>query len=138
MTVGPSLSQRDQNAHQIEARQRLERLRAFSPDQLAAGLIWLSGYDQRTFDAVLDAVEPCAGDGPLGSEPEPVCGICAEKIGIFVRFGLDWRHYRETRDATLAGGQHRLGGTGVGQIELFDPGHAPLVTWCLSDEAAAR
>jgi len=58
----------------------MERLRAFSPDQMAAGLIWLLGYDSRTFDAVLDAVEPCAGDeDPFGSEPEPACGICGKK-----------------------------------------------------------
>jgi hypothetical protein len=127
------------DAHQIEARKRMERLRAFSPDQLAAGLIWLLGYDQRTFDVVLDAAEPCAGDEDLfGSEPEPVCGICGEKIGIFLRLGLDWRHYRETRDASLAGGQDRLGGTGLGQIELFDPGHIPVVTWRLFDGAAAQ
>lgn len=73
-----------------------------------------------------------------GSEPEPMCGICGEAIGIFLRLGLDWRHYRETRDAIIAGGEHRLGGTGVGQIELFDPGHAPAVTWRLPDEAAVR
>jgi hypothetical protein len=89
MTVGPSLSQHDQNTHQIEVRQRLERLRAFSPDQLAAGLIWLWGYDQQTFDAVLDAAEPCARDeDPSGSDPEPVCGICGKQIGIFLR--LNW------------------------------------------------
>lgn len=73
--------------------------------------------------------EPCPEDDDLyGREPEPVCGICGEKIGIFLRLGLDWRHYRETRDAVLASGQDRLDGTGIGQIELFDPGHAPVVT----------
>ncbi len=129
--MGPSLSQHDQNARQIEALERMERLRAFSPDQMAAGLTWLLGYDQRTFDAVLDAAEPCAGDeDPPGSEPEPVCGICGEKIGIFLRLGLDWRHYRETGNALLAAGH--------GRIELFDPGHVPVVTWRRFDEAAAR
>lgn len=62
MTVGLSLYQRDHEAQQIQERERMERLRACSPDQMAAGLIWLLGYDQRTFDAVLDAVEPCVGD----------------------------------------------------------------------------
>jgi hypothetical protein len=139
MTVGLSLSQHDREAQQIQARERMERLRAFSPDQMAAGLIWLLGYDQRTFDAVLDAVEPCAGDeAPPGNEPEPVCGICGEHIGIFLRLGLEWRHYRATRDSSLVGDQDRLSGTGIGQIELFDPGHAPVVTWRLFDEAAAR
>jgi hypothetical protein len=138
MTVGPSLSQHDQNAHQIDARERMERLRAFSPDQMAAGLIWLLGYDQRIFDAVLDAAEPCSGDDDLsGSDPEPVCEICGEQIGIFLRLGLDWRHYRQTRDAGLAGGQARVSGTGLGQIELFEPGHAPVVAWHRFDEATA-
>jgi hypothetical protein len=133
MTVGLSLSQRDRDAQQIEARERMERLRAFSPDQLAAGLIWLLGYDQRIFDAVLDAVEPCAGEGSSGSEPEPVCGICGEHVGIFLRFGMDWRHYRET-----ATDRDRPGGTGFGQIELFDPGHVPAVIWRFPVEAAVR
>lgn len=137
--MGLSLSQHDHDAQRIGPRERMERLRACSPDQMAAGLIWLLGYDQRTFDAVLDAVEPCLENEDLfGSGPEPVCGICGEKIGIFLRLGLDWRHYRETRDSSLVSGQDRLSGTGIGQIELFDPGHAPVVTWRLFDEATTR
>lgn len=123
--MGLSLSEREQD------RQRMERLGAFSPEQLATGLIWLSGYDPRTFDAVLNAAEPCPGDDLDGSdEPEPVCGRCDEKIGIFLRLGLDWRHYREPRDTSPAG-------TALGPIELFDPGHAPVVIWRLPDEAPA-
>jgi hypothetical protein len=63
---------------------------------------------------VLDAVGPCIGDG--GEEPAPICSQCGADIGIFLKFGLDWRHYR---DAVL---------TDVG---LFDPGHAPVVAWHL-------
>lgn len=136
--MGLSLSQRDRDAYQIEARKRVERLRAFSPDRMAAGLIWLSAYDPGTFDAVLDAVEPCAGDEDLfGCEPEPVCGTCGEKIGIFLRLGLNWRHYRETRDALLLG-SHRDAVPAIGQIELFEADHAPVVTWRLFDEPAVR
>jgi hypothetical protein len=138
MTVGLSLSQRDRDAQPIGARERMDQLRACSPDQMAAGLTWLLGYDQPTFDAVLDAMEPCAGEEDLSGGPEPACGICGEKIGIFLRLGLDWRHYRETRDSSLIGGQDRLKGTGIRQIELFDPGHAPVVTWRLLGEATAR
>jgi hypothetical protein len=76
----------------IEARKRLERLGAFSPDQLDDGLRWLEGYAPEVFDAVLDAIEPFNFDG--SEEPDPVCGICGADIGIFVKFGLDWRHYR--------------------------------------------
>jgi hypothetical protein len=68
MTVELSLYQPGHEAQRIQARERMDRLRAFSPDQMAAGLIWLLGYDQWTFDAVLDAVEPCIGsEDPFGS-----------------------------------------------------------------------
>jgi hypothetical protein len=132
--VGLSLSQHDQDAQPVQ-RHRMERLRTFSPEQMAAGLIWLSGYDPRTFDAVLDAAEPCPGDEDLyGREPEPVCGLCGAAIGIFLRLGLEWRHYRETRDTATREGEQGSGG-GFGRIELFDPGHAPTVTWRLFDKA---
>jgi hypothetical protein len=54
-------------------------------------------------------------------EAEPVCAICDAKIGIFMERGLDWRHY--TGD-----------GTTVGQQEIYDPGHAPVVTWRLAED----
>ena len=63
-------------------------------------------------DAVADAVEPCPGDG--SDDPAPYCERCGADIGVFLRFGLDWRHYR---------------GAGLDDIELFDPGHAPVVAW---------
>jgi hypothetical protein len=47
-------------------------------------------------------------------EPAPVCGRCGADIGIFIKFGLDWRHYVATT---------------FDDIELFDPGHAPVVAW---------
>ena len=49
-------------------------------------------------------------------EAEPVCAICDGTIGIFLERGLVWRHY--------AGD-----GTTVGQQRIYDPGHAPVVTW---------
>lgn len=119
--MGLSLSQHGQEA------QRIERLRMFSPEQLTTGLIWLSGYDPLTFDAVLDAAESCLGDEDPHSEPEPVCGLCGSAIGIFLRLGLQWRHYRETQDATRE--DEPATGAGFGHIELFDPGHAALVAW---------
>ncbi len=54
-------------------------------------------------------------------EAEPVCAICDGKIGIFMERGLAWRHY--TGD-----------GTTVGQQQIYDPGHAPVVTWRLSED----
>ena len=56
--------------------------------------------------------EPCAGDGT--DDPAPYCAICDGDIGIFLKFGLDWRHYA---------------GTDLTDIELFDPGHQPIVVW---------
>ena len=60
------------------------------------------------------------GDDNPGAtgEAEPVCEICDAKIGIFMERGLAWRHY--TGD-----------GTTVGQQKIYDPGHAPVVTWRL-------
>ena len=118
--MGPSLSQHGQDA------QRIERLRSFSAEQMAVGLIWLSGYDPGTFDAVLDAAEPCLGDED-NAEPEPVCGVCGSAIGIFLRLGLDWRHYREIRDPVREVEQTYR--ARFGQIELLDPGHPAVVTW---------
>jgi hypothetical protein len=42
-------------------------------------------------------------------------------LGIFVERGLAWRHY--TGD-----------GTTVGQQQIYDPGHTPVVTWRLSED----
>ena len=47
------------------------------------------------FDAVLDAAEPCpAVASDRSGEPEPFCLQCGADIGIFLKVGLDWRHYR--------------------------------------------
>jgi hypothetical protein len=50
-------------------------------------------------------------------EPAPVCGRCGADVGIFLKFGSAWKHYRE--------------GAALGQAEIFDPGHAPEVAWRL-------
>jgi hypothetical protein len=72
----------------------------------------------RLFDATLDATEPCTDDDnpDPADNPEPFCMVCGADVGIFLRFGLDWRHYRGD-------------GTTVGLIELFDPGHVPIIGW---------
>jgi hypothetical protein len=46
------------------------------------------------------------GDG--SEDPEPFCDRCGADIGIFLKFGLDWRHYRASS---------------LDDIELFDPGN---------------
>jgi hypothetical protein len=102
---------------EFSPQERVERLRTASPGQHAQALLFLSGYAPAVFDAVLDAVEPCdENDDPdAGEESEPFCVACAERIGIFLRLGLDWRHY---------GGEEP-----GGPFEIFDPGHEPVVTW---------
>jgi hypothetical protein len=109
----PQLS-RDADA---ETHKRLTRLAALDADRMAIALTWLAGYSPTVFDTTLDATEPCTDDTPdPTADPEPFCAICGDDVGIFLRFGLDWRHYRGD-------------GTTAGPIELFDPGHAPVIAW---------
>jgi hypothetical protein len=93
--------------------ERVERVRVTSPEQQAQALQFLSGYAP----AVFDAAEPIdENDDPdAGEESEPFCAACAERIGIFLRLGLEWRHYS--------------GDDPGGPFEVFDPGHEPVVTW---------
>jgi hypothetical protein len=86
---------------------RIARLTALAPQDAAAALLWLAVE----FDAI-DDPDP-------GQEPEPFCAECGADIGIFLRFGLDWRHFRG--DSTT-----------IGQVELFDPGHQPVIAWRLT------
>jgi hypothetical protein len=106
------------------------RLRGLTHQQLADRLMWLAWYQPGIFNAVMDYMEfsdalaadadpasPRPDDRSCDGEPAPVCGRCGADIGIFVKFGLDWRHYRE--------------GTTLGQAEIFDPGHTAELAWRL-------
>ena len=113
---GPALRQQD----------RIARLTAMTPEDTHAGLLWLAMNYPDVCDAMLDKVEYDAIDDPdPGREPEPFCAQCGADIGIFLRYGLAWRHYRGD-------------GTVIGQIELFDPGHQPAVSWRLTREHHCR
>jgi hypothetical protein len=92
---------------------------------MTMALTWLAGYSPAVFDATLDATEPCTDDDTPdpATDPAPFCVICGADVGIFLRFGLDWRHYRAD-------------GTTVGQIELFDPGHTPVIAWRSAPEGS--
>ena len=57
-------------------------------------------------------------------DPAPVCVRCGSEIGIFIKFGLRWRHYR--------------GGEALGQAEIFDPGHEPELAWRLPGPTPTR
>lgn len=101
------------------------RLRGLTHQQLADRLTWLAWYQPGIFTAVMDYMDfsdALAADADTSSpdrrpdgEPAPVCGRCGADIGIFIKFGLDYRHYR--------------GGAVLGQAEIFDPGHAAELAW---------
>lgn len=93
---------------------RMDRLSALSDQQLFSGMIWLADDDPRVFDAMLDVIEGFPTEEPDGDgEPVPVCLICGANVGIILKFGLDWRHYKGSLDC----------------IEIYDPGHLPVVSW---------
>ena len=112
------------------------RLRGLSNQQLADRLTWLAWYQPGVFTAVMDYMDfsdaladadptsPDLGDRNYDESPAPVCGRCGADIGIFIKFGLEWRHYRE--------------GAALGQAEIFDPGHAAELAWRRPGSAPAR
>ena len=105
---------------------RIARITALAPQDAAAGLLWLAMNFPAVCDAMLDKVDYDEIDAPdPGREPEPFCAEYGDNIGIFLRFGLDWRHFRGD-------------GTTIGQIELLDPGHEPVVAWRLTSVPTAR
>lgn len=73
------------------------------------------------FDYAMDAIEPGNDEPGATGEAEPVCAFCEAKIGIFLDCGLAWQHCNGD-------------GTTVGQQHIYDPGHAPVVTWRFSKE----
>jgi hypothetical protein len=112
--MGHSLTQTGRRVPGITAEDRMERIGQLSVQQQADALLWLAGYAPDVFDAVADAVEPCL-DGGL-DDPAPFCSRCGADIGVFLKLGLDWRHYR---------------GSTLDDIELFEPGHPPVLAWRL-------
>jgi hypothetical protein len=116
--MATSLSQAAPASHRIPASRRItaedrmERIGQLTAKQQTDALLWLAGYAPTVFDAVAEAVEPCPGDST--EDPAPYCAICGSDIGIFLKFGLAWRHYT---------------GTDLSDIELLDPGHQPVLAW---------
>ena len=117
--MGTSLTHAAPASHRITAEDRMERIGQLTARQREDALLWLAGYAPAVFDAVTSAVEPFPGDG--SEDPTPFCGYCGSDIGVFLKFGLDWRHYVATS---------------FDDIELFDPGHAPVVAWRIPAPAA--
>jgi hypothetical protein len=72
------------------------------------------------------AAEPGEDENPGATgEAEPFCAICGGNIGIFMERGLDWQHYVGD-------------GMTVGEQEVYDPGHAPAVTWNVLEDPQPR
>jgi hypothetical protein len=57
--------------------------------------------------------DPCDDAGAV-----PYCRTCGGQVGIFQGHGPWFRHYRGA-------------GTTEDPVEFCDPGHEPVVTWCL-------
>ena len=105
---------------------RLDRIAAATFEQLSAALLFLSVFDPDAFDHAMDAAQSDADDQPGATgEAEPACATCGGKIGIFLERGLAWQHY--TGDGTTVGQQH-----------IYDPGHAPAVTWHLFEDLSTQ
>jgi hypothetical protein len=100
------------------ARQRLDQLDTLDPDQLAASMAWLAGYNPATFDAALDAARTLENDGINHNEndSEPYCTKCGATIGIFLRYGNAWRHFRGDVSA-------------ASKAEPYEADHVPVVGW---------
>jgi hypothetical protein len=125
-----SLPYHDEPVRVPEDDQFTVRLRGLSPQQLQDAMTFVAFWSPGTFTAALDYCEATdwgwsgfAPDQPPGPDdddnpddaPAPVCARCGGNLGIFLKFGLEWRHYR---------------GDGLDNLELYDPGHTPEITWC--------
>ena len=118
------INPRDFVAHPIPVngpQDRMDRLTATCAEQMAFALAFLIGFAPETFDAVLDAAEPCTDDLIGPNEAEPICAQCGSPIGIFLKHGLTWQHYRGD-------------GTPVDEQEVFSPDHDPVVSWRLLED----
>jgi hypothetical protein len=101
-----------------QASERQARLAALDPEQLHMALTFLSGYHPRVFDAILDAVKPCAnvGDSDVTTDQEPFCVLCDAPVGIFLAHGKDYLHFRGVITATS-------------RPRPYKADHAPIIAW---------
>jgi hypothetical protein len=124
-----SLPYHDKPVRVPENDQFTERLRGLNPQQILDALTFVAFWSPGTFTAALDYCEATGwgqsgsgpdpapgqdGDDDTGHDPAPVCAQCGGNLGIFLKLGLEWRHYH---------------GEDLNDIELYDPGHAPEITW---------
>ena len=116
--MGTSLSQAAPASHRIPAgrcitaEDRMERIGQLTAEQPTDAATLAGGLRPGRLRRGRRSRRPCLGDGT--EDPAPYCAICDGDIGIFLKFGLDWRHYT---------------GTDLSDIELIDPGHRPVIAW---------
>jgi hypothetical protein len=85
---------------------------------MEAALALLSMLDPEAFEIAFTAVPSAASDD---DEAIPVCRACGGLVAIFPDRGLHWQHLRG--DGITSGTQ-----------QVYDPSHAPEVTWILPGE----
>jgi len=122
----PSIPASSPEEQRTRACQDLARVAALDPEQLPLALAFLSGYRPRTFDTVLEAVQPCDNLGAEGETPdrEPFCVTCGAPVGIFLAHGKGYRHYRGLR-------------TAASKPRPYKADHAPVIGWRPAAAAAA-
>lgn len=110
-----------------QASERQARLAALDPEQLPMALTFLSGYHPSVFDAILNAVEPCAAAdaGDDGPAQEPFCVLCGAPVAIFLAHGKDYRHYRGALTSTS-------------KPKPFKTDHTPVIAWRTSLDISAQ
>jgi hypothetical protein len=116
------MTQSGPNAHVnlgAAARRRTDRLARATGDDMKAALGLLSMLDPEAFEIAFTAVPlaPHVDD----DEPIAVCRECGGLVAIFPDRDLRWLHLRV--DSRMPGAQR-----------VYEPGHAPEVTWILPDE----
>ena len=119
----PIMTQSGPNAYahlDVAAHRRADRLARATGDETQAALALLSMLDPEAFEIAFTAV-PLPHDVDDDDEPIAVCRECGGLVAIFPDRGLRWLHFR--------------GGSGMsGAQRVYEPGHAPEVTWILPDE----
>jgi hypothetical protein len=129
--MSPIMTQSGPNAHALldgtpagldaAARERAGRLARATTEQMQAALGLLNMLDPEAFEIAFTAV-PAAPAADGDEAPIPLCRQCGGLAGIFPDRGLRWQHFRG--DAITSGAQ-----------QVYNPGHAPEVTWILPGEA---
>jgi hypothetical protein len=117
------MTQSGPNAHadlDASARRRADRLARATAGEMEAALALLSMLDPEAFEIAFTAV-PLTRSDDSDDEPIAVCRQCGGLAGVFPDRGMRWLHFR---------------GDGITSTapQVYEPGHAPKVTWILTDE----